>query len=56
MKYYTDEVMRWLNAANGAGLFRDFAIRDRAKADPDFAILGGCDDFGKLVAPSISKP
>jgi eukaryotic-like serine/threonine-protein kinase len=50
------DALHSLEGAAATGFFRDPAIRDWARKDPDLAILASRDEFRKLVAPDLVKP
>jgi tetratricopeptide (TPR) repeat protein len=49
------EALRWLKAAQGAGAFKDSALRAHAKNDPDLAILKDRPEFRQIIEPPQSK-
>ena len=56
MESYITDAICWLRSAADTGIFRDRAMRDQAKKDPDVAILRDNEKFRQLVEPPQAKP
>jgi hypothetical protein len=54
-KSHIMNALSWLRLAGEAGLFRDPAMCDQAKKDPDLAVLAQRDEFRQIVEPPRVK-
>ena len=48
--------LRWLKSAANAGFFKDPAVRDHARKDPDLEILRDLPEFHRLIESNGAKP
>jgi hypothetical protein len=49
LESYVTQSLAWLKCGADSGFFKDRAIRDHARKDPDLAIVRGRAEFQKLI-------